>query len=185
LPKKTAEITIDTGNDYVMAVKKNQPALYNQIEEIITTTSPIDIDYTLEKNKGREEHRALFLYDAIQINSEEWKGVRQIAYVNRKVVHKDKHISFEEAFYIESTGKTAIELNQGIRQHWSVEAMHWVKDVVLKEDASTTHMGNAPENLSIIRNWIMAIFKINGLESITRAIRKVANDLDLMIKLLE
>lgn len=185
MPKKTAEITIDTGNDYVMAVKKNQPALYNQIQEIINTTSPLDMDYTLEKNKGREEHRAVLLYDAFGIDSQEWKGVRQIACVTRQVIHKQGHISFEEAFYIESTGKTAIELNQGIRQHWSVEAMHWVKDVVFKEDASTIHMGNAPENLSIIRNWTMAIFQMKGFDSITRAIRKVANDLSLMIKLLE
>lgn len=185
MPKKTAEITIDTGNDYVMAVKKNQPALYDQIAEIINTTSPMDMDYTLEKNKGREEHRAALIYDPIGIDPLEWKGIRQIVFVTRQVVHKQGHVSFEEAFYIESTGKTAAELNQGIRQHWSVETMHWVKDVVLKEDASTIHVGNAPENLSIIRNWTMAIFKMKGLNSITKAIRKVANDLNLMISFLE
>ena len=185
LPKKTAEVTIDTGNDYVMSVKKNQPALYQQVEHIINTTSPIDIDYVLEQNKGREEHRAVFLYDAVGIDPLEWKGIRQVICLTRQIIHKDGKESFEQAFYIESTGKTAAQLNQGIRQHWSVEAMHWVKDVVLKEDASTTHKGNAPENLSIIRNWTMAIFKMNGLKSITRAIRKVANDLDLMVKLIE
>jgi len=183
--KKTAEISIDTGNDYVMAVKQNQPTLYGQIEEIIATTSPIDADYTLEKNRGREEHRAALVYDAIGIDPLEWKGIRQVVYVNRQVVHKDGKQSVQEAFYIESTGKTAIELNQGIRGHWSVEAMHWVKDVVLKEDASTIHMGNAPEILSIIKNWTMAIFKMNGLKSIIRAIRQVANDLKLCIKLIE
>lgn len=185
MSKKTAEVTIDTGNDYVMSVKKNQPALYKKIEDIINTTSPIDVDYTLEKNKGRQEHRAVMLYDAIGIDPEQWKGIRQVVCVTRKVIHKDGKESFEQAFFIESTGKTAIELNQGIRQHWSVEVMHWVKDVVLKEDASTIHAGNAPENLSIIRNWVMAIFKMKGLKSITRAIRKVANNLDLMIKLIE
>ena len=40
-----------------------------------------------------------------------------IVFVTRQVVHKQGHVSFEEAFYIESTGKTAAELNQGIRQH--------------------------------------------------------------------
>jgi len=183
--KKTAEVTIDTGNDYIMAVKKNQPSLYAQIEDIISTTSPIDVDYTLEKNKGREEHRSVLLYDAIGIDPLEWKGIRQVVLVTRQVLHNTGKVSFEQAFYIESTGKTAIELNQGIRQHWSVEAMHWVKDVVLKEDASRIHMGNAPEIFSIIRNWTMAIFKMKGFKSITRAIRKVANDLNLMIKLIE
>lgn len=166
-------------------MKKNQLTLYTQIEEIIAHTSSIDMDYTLEKSKGRVEHRSVMLYDAIGIDREQWRGVRQIVQVHRWVEHADGHQSFQEAFYIDSTAKTAADLNRGIRMHWSVETMHWVKDVVLKEDASKIHKGNAPENLSIIRNWVMAIFTINGYKSITVAIRKVANDLKIMTKLLE
>ena len=143
------------------------------------------MDYTLEKNKGRIEHRSVMLYDAIGIDKEQWKGIRQIVQVHRRVEHADGRESFQEAFYIESTGKTAADLNQGIRMHWSVEAMHWVKDVVLKEDASKIHKGNAPENLSIVRNWVMAIFTLNGYKSMTTAIRKVANDIQMMTKILE
>lgn len=185
MPKKTTEIIIDSGNNYVIAVKKNQLGLYTQIEEIIAHTSPIDMDYTLEKSKGRVEHRSVKIYDAATIDKQQWKGVRQVVQVHRWVEHSDGHESFQEAFYIESTGKTAASLNQGIRMHWSVETMHWVKDVVLKEDASKIHKGNAPENFSIIRNWVMAIFTLNGYKSITTAIRKVANDIQMMTKLLE
>jgi predicted transposase YbfD/YdcC len=186
LPKKTVETIIESGNDYVIAVKKNQPTLYNQIEETIMETDPIDRDYTLEKNRGRTEEREVFIYEANLIDKTEWVGVQQVVQVIRRVQHKDGHQSFQEAFYIESTGKTAFYLNQGIRGHWFIEnTLHWTKDVVFKEDASTIHMEQAPENMSLIKNWVMAIFRMNNFNSMTRGIRMVANDLKVMVTLLE
>jgi len=101
------------------------------------------------------------------------------------VEHPDGHTSLQVAFYIDSTGNGARDLNQGIRTHWSVETMHWVKDVVLKEDQSKIHQDNAPQALSIIRDWVIACCKINGYKSITTAIREVANDILLIADLLE
>jgi predicted transposase YbfD/YdcC len=186
LPKKTVETIIDSGNDYVIAVKKNQPNLYEQIEATIAENTPIDMDYTLEKNRGRREERAVFVYEANLINKAEWVGVKQVIQVLRNVEHKDGHKSVQEAFYIESTGKTAMDLNQGIRGHWAIEnTLHWTKDVVFKEDASTIHMEHAPENMSLIKNWVMSIFRMNNYKSITNGIRIVANDLKMMLELLE
>jgi predicted transposase YbfD/YdcC len=185
LPKKTTKIIIDSGNDYVIAVKKNQPELYNTIEKITQHTSPFDMDYTLERNRGRIEHRSVMLYNSIGIDKAEWKGIRQVVQVHRRVEHSDGHESFQEAFYIDSSAKTANELNQGIRQHWSVESMHWIKDTVLKEDDSKIHTGKAPQNLSIIRDWTIAVFRINNYKSIVQAIRLVANDIRKIIELLE
>ncbi|MFN6483435.1 MULTISPECIES: ISAs1 family transposase [unclassified Nostoc] len=56
------------------------------------------------------------------------------------------------ACYISSLICTAQEFAQGIRGHWGIEnRLHWVKDVVLNEDRSTIHLGNAPANLSVLR----------------------------------
>jgi len=54
---------------------------------------------------------------------------------------------------------TAKEYNIGIRNHWSVESMHYVKDVTFREDASLIRTGNAPTNFSIIRNITMNVLK--------------------------
>lgn len=186
MPKKTVEAIIDSSNDYVIAVKKNQPELYGKIEETIVEKDPIDWDYTLEKNRGRIEEREVFVYQADLIDDTVWKGVVQVIQVKRRVKHKGGHHSFQEAFYIESTGKTAAALNIGIRGHWAIEnTLHWTKDVVFKEDASKIHQGQAPENLSIIKNWVMAIFRINGYKSMQNAIYQVANDFKIMTNLLE
>jgi len=44
-----------------------------------------------------------------------------------------------------------------IRDHWSIESMHWVLDVVFNEDASTMHKGNIPANMAITRRFILNI----------------------------
>ena len=47
---------------------------------------------------------------------------------------------------------SAKECNIGIRSYWSVESMHYVKDVTFGEDASLIRTKNAPTNFSIMRN---------------------------------
>ncbi len=80
----------------------------------------------------------------------------------------------------------ASDFNRGIRGHWHIEnTLYWTKDVVFKEDASKIRSGNAPENLSLIKTWVMAVFRRKGHTSMAKAIRLVANDLQLMIQYLE
>lgn len=88
--------------------------------------------------------------------------------------------------YISSLAQQASDFNRGIGGHWHIEnTLHWTKDVVFKEDASKIRSGNAPENLSLIKTWVMAIFRRKGHTSMVKAIRLVANDLQLMIQYLE
>jgi len=187
LSKKTTEIIIETNNDYVIAVKENQKELYHQIRVNMLERDPVSIDYTAEKNKGRIEERAVFVYDNLKDINEGWKGLKTIIQVERKTqTPKQKKRSHETAYYISSLQDDASEFNSGIRGHWHIEnTLHWTKDVVFKEDASKIKTGQAPENLSVIKNWVMTAFRINKYTSMTQAIRGVANDIKLMIKILE
>lgn len=129
----------------------------------------------------------MFVYDNLNNIDRGWKGLQTILQVERKTkTPKKKKVSQETAYYISSLKEDAFEFNRGIRGHWHIEnTLHWTKDVVFKEDASKIKAGNAPENLSVIKNWVMAVFRINDYKSMTQAIRGVANDIKLMIKLLE
>lgn len=187
--KKTVEAIIETGNDYVIGVKENQPTLYRQIEAAILENDPVDQDYTLEQNRGRREERAVFVYENLELIDPDWKGLRSIVQVERKTEFTEasnKKMRKETAYYIASITKDARELNQGIRGHWRIEnTLHWTKDVVLNEDRTKIKAGNAPENISLIKNWVMTIFRKNKFTSMTKAIRIVANDIRYMVKLLE
>jgi len=120
------------------------------------------------------------------LTGQDWVGLRQIVEVVRLVEHNDGHHSKERAFFIDSSGKDAAQLSKGIRAHWLIEnTLHWTKDVTFKEDASKIHKGQAAQNISVIKNWIMAIFRKKGFKSMAQASRIVANDLGLMLDLIE
>lgn len=176
---------IDSNNDYLIGVKKNQPTLYHQIESIIAdknnqTSSCI----TLEKNKGRIELRHTRVSNSIEAISKDWKGLQQIVGVHRIV--KDKGVISEEiAYFISSRNENAFLYEEGVRSHWAIEnSLHWVKDVTLKEDASKIKMGNAPQNISTIKNIGINIFRENNYTNMAQAMRLVANDIDTLYNLI-
>jgi hypothetical protein len=58
--------------------------------------------------------------------------------------------------------------------------MHYTKDVTFKEDVSKIKTKQAPENMSIIRNIIMNLFRNAGYTNMAQAIRLVAHDIPLL-----
>lgn len=185
MPKKTTAVIIDSKNDYLIGVKKNQPTLYHQIERIIENKSKQSSAYTtLEINRGRIELRHTMVSNCMEGISEEWKGLQQIIGVHRIVI--DKGIKSEEmAYFISSRNENAIMYSEGIRSHWQIEnSLHWVKDVTLREDASKIKKGNAPQNISTIKNICINIFRQNKYEGIAQAIRLVANDIRTLLNLI-
>jgi len=62
--------------------------------------------------------------------------------------------------------------------------LHWVKDVIFDEDKSPQRAGNAPINLSIIKTWVLSVFRIHGFESIKAAIDQVSHNIPAMSVLL-
>jgi predicted transposase YbfD/YdcC len=185
LSKKTTEAIIDSNNNYLIGVKKNQPTLYHQIETIIGEKNNQTSSYTtLEKNKGRIELRHIMVSNSIEAISKDWKGLQQIVGVQRII--KDKGvISKEMAYFISSRNENAFLYEQGVRSHWAIEnSLHWVKDVTLKEDASKIKKGNAPQNISTIKNIGINIFRENNYTNMAEAMRLVANDINTLYNLI-
>lgn len=89
-------------------------------------------------------------------------------------------------YYISSLSTSAFEFAQGIRSHWRIEnCLHWVKDVIFGEDAAPFRNYNAATNWSIIRNIVINLARISGYDSLTKAERFLAHDIDKLISLLE
>ena len=49
-----------------------------------------------------------------------------------------------------------------VREHWSIEAHHHMRDVTFSEDTSTSRTGSGPANLATIRAAIIAAIKDAG-----------------------
>ena len=169
--KKIASTIIDKGADYVLSLKANQPRLHTDVGEIFehgrqTGFADIDHDFfqTIEKGHGRIETRScLTISDPEYLNyvndRQEWRNLTTIAMVeSERVVDGSKSVATR--FYISSLPGRADLILSASRGHWGVEnSLHWVLDVAFREDDSRARMGNAAENLSIMRRMALNMLK--------------------------
>jgi len=140
-----------------------------------------------EPNRDRFEVREIEVYDDFyDINQNKFVGIKEFVKVKRTTYFKksDK-ISIETSFYISSKKMTAKEYNIGIRAHWSVESMHYVKDVTFGEDASLIRTKNAPTNFSIIRNITLNVLRRENYINFPQAIRMIGGNIKRLSFLLE
>jgi len=121
--------------------------------------------------KGRDELRITKIYKNLEGISSEWIGIKRIIETTRYVKTK-KRKTVEIVYHISSIAKNKANFfAKHIRSHWGIEnRLHWVKDTQMNEDKSKTKSGNAPENLSIMRNICINLFRLNGKDSIKLAI---------------
>ncbi len=69
-------------------------------------------------------------------------------------------VSEEARYFIGSFAGTADEYLGAIRAHWGIEnSLHWVLDVVFREDESRHHAGNSCENLALMRKLAVGLLK--------------------------
>ncbi len=81
--------------------------------------------------------------------------------------------------------KDAKLVSEIIRPHWGIEnRLHYVKDVNMKEDKSGIKGGHSAENLSIMKNIAINVYRYNGLQSIKSAIRKFTNRIPQQLELI-
>ena len=185
--KKTIDIILKNNNSYVLCVKNNQKKLLKKVKFLAEKAkNPISDNETKEKNRGRLEIRKVEVFEndfLLDLEELDFKQCKYIIKVNRKVKTK-KNETEENVYYISNLKASASEFNKGIRNHWLIESMHWIKDVVFKEDNSLIKKGNAPQNLSILRDFVINILRLNGLNDITHSIRMIGDDIKLLINLL-
>ena len=81
-------------------------------------------------------------------------------------------------------GGTTSNPHDAFQNFVSIEnRLHWVKDVCMNEDKAKTISGMAAENISILRNIVINIFRTNGYDSIKYATEICSNNLKLLIML--
>lgn len=176
---------VERGNDYVIAVKDNQPKLHRQIQQIAQTHRPASRHIQIETTRDRRTTRTVKVFDDIRGIDPQWTGIQSLIEVERVGTRAGKPYH-QVVCYISSLRGNAQEFAQGIRGHWGIEnSLHWVKDVVFEEDSSTIRQGNAPANLSIIRAIALNILRRNGHASITTARRVLSHELDKLLRLVE
>lgn len=166
--KKIAEKIITNKGNYLIAVKKNQKFLYEEIKDffddaIATKFNDMKYEYCqdIEKDHGRIEHRSYYLSNDIQdlCEAKKWSGLKSILMVvsKRKIDNKE---SKEMRYYICSCDGDINKIKTAARSHWGIEnSLHWVLDMSFDEDQCRKRMKNSAKNISTIRKLALNILK--------------------------
>lgn len=79
-------------------------------------------------------------------------GPKMIGRVETEV-ERDGKFARETQYYVCSVTLSAEMFGRVVRGPWGIEnRLHWVLDVVFREDLARLRRGNAPENMAIIRH---------------------------------
>jgi predicted transposase YbfD/YdcC len=90
---------------------------------------------------------------------EGWADLQTIVRVQRQRRIGAK-IEQETAYYISSLPPNAQQILDATRTHWSVEnSLHWVMDVIFREDESRIRKHNSPQNMAVLRQIALNILK--------------------------
>ena len=80
---------------------------------------------------------------------------------------------------------TPADLLAHVRGHWTVEHLHWLRDVVWREDQSLLRTGNAPQVMSALTNLVITLFRIQGVTRYTEETRRNAQNPRRPLQLLD
>ncbi|BAU10559.1 transposase (plasmid) [Leptolyngbya sp. NIES-3755] len=184
-PKKTVEQIIDRGNDYVIAVKKNQPKLYEWIATQFEQHPADSIADDIEHTRNRTTQRTVSVLKPLPGLDAAWVGVQRLIRVERTGIRGAEPVH-ETMFYFSSLATDAEELSRRVREHWHIEnRLHYPKDVVMREDIAPLCDGYAPANFAILRTIALNLFRLHGFASITKGIRHLAHNISHLFSFLQ
>jgi predicted transposase YbfD/YdcC len=153
--------------DYVLAVKPNQPKLYEQVEEAIEQAleqdaEKVDEHMTVETGHGRHETRTYAIIAAPEsVDPDElWRDLKAVGIAISEREDSQGRARIETRYYILSRLLPVREFAEAVRGHWGVENnLHWQLDVSFREDECRVSRDHAPANLSVIRRFALGLLK--------------------------
>jgi predicted transposase YbfD/YdcC len=174
--KQTARFLVeDKQAAYVFtAAKDNQPGLAAKLDALPWQTSPVSHVMT-GRGHGRAERRTIQVLPAPEGI---WPYARQVFLIERYVCDLQGNLTSAVA----ALGLTALSaaqasperLNWLVRDHWGIEAMHWLRDLDFDEDRSQLRCGSAPQIMAGLRNLAIGLIHATGRTKIAPTLRWVA-----------
>jgi predicted transposase YbfD/YdcC len=171
--KEIARAIRERGADYLLAVKTNQPRLYEDVQATFDEAleGKRGKDYqqwtTTERGHGRHEQRIyVVVRDLSKIRDRElWTDLHSLVavYTERTI---DGETTTEARYYISSCSGSVRQEARAIRRHWGIEnSLHWSLDVTFGEDAHCLRKDHGPENMATLRRAALSLIKQERVET--------------------
>lgn len=168
-----AKKIIEKEADYILMAKDNQAELKEQIEKVFRIQSTEMIDVQEDLDHGRIEKRTCEVITKLDFldTKENWTGLGSIIKItSERTIKKTGLYSSETRFYISSLLGDAKLINNSIRSHWAIENnLHWCLDVIMKEDGQLNYIGNAAENMNMMKKMALGMLANEKSSKLSKA----------------
>jgi predicted transposase YbfD/YdcC len=169
---------------YLLIVKANQPTLHHQLATLPWRDIPTQ-DHTCDRGHGRAEIRRL---QVTTIAGLQFPHATQAIRITRRVrslpSRRWRTVTVYAVTSLTAAQASPARLADWIRGHWSIEALHHIRDTTFAEDASQVRTGTAPRAMASLRNLAIGILHAHGHRNLAAALRRNARDATRILPLL-
>jgi predicted transposase YbfD/YdcC len=181
--REIAQAILDKQADYVLALKGNQRSLREDVELFGQSEQARDFAGTevsqfqsVDGEHGRIETRTTtVIHDVAWLQERHaWPGLKTLVRVDsrRELGGRLEH---ETRYYLSSLALRAEQLGPIVREHWAVEnSLHWVLDMVFRDDESRVRTAHAPANLTTLKHMALNLLRRPSNKHSLRVRRKIA-----------
>ena len=173
---------IDRRADYILALKGNQGTLRDDVELFVAEQKAkhfkdviVSRDTTVDGDHGRIETRTTTVLHQVEwLDEHRWPGLKSVIVIDsRRDI--DGKIQTETRLFITSLVLLAHVIGPLVRSHWAIEnSLHWVMDMVFRDDECRVRTDHAPANLATIKHMALNLTRLAPGKDSLRVKRKVA-----------
>jgi predicted transposase YbfD/YdcC len=178
-----AHAIVEGGGDYLLALKRNQPNLHGEVETYfadpavagLPTVTAVDKDHgRIETRTTRVSHEVGWMTGGRRHPGEtRFPSLASLVQTTTRIERRGK-ITEETRYFIASARLTPERAAEAIRSHWGVESLHWVLDVIFKEDLSRLRRGHGAHNMALVRRLAFNIVRAGRGKRSIKTARKAA-----------
>ena len=146
--RRMAAAILARGGGYLLALKGNRAELLRHAKTALDAPG-LDTAESVTTRHGRAERRVARVAACPELAEiHDFPGLRAVVAIDST----RNGGPAERRFFVASRHFSATEALAVARAHWDIEnGLHWVLDVVMREDDSRARRDHAPDNLAILR----------------------------------
>ena len=183
--KATAQHIHERGGQFVFPVKENRRALFDALDALAWTDVPV-AHRSVDKGHGRLTTRTIQVLPAPP--DLPFPHVNQVFLIERYVSDlRGGPISAVAALGVASPKPdqaSPANLANYVREQWSIESLHWIRDTLYQEDKSQIKTRSGPRIMATLRNLAIGALRLAGRTDITEATRWAARRMNRPFTLL-
>lgn len=178
-----AQAITEAGGDYVLALKRNQPTLHDEVERYFGDPAAAGLPTieSTDKDHGRIEIRRTCVSHEVEWlagdrrypDEPRFPALKSLIKTTTRTEWRGK-ITQETRYFICSAPLTPQRAAEAIRAHWGVESLHWVLDVVFREDQSRLRRGHGAQNMALVRRLAFNLVRAGKGKLSIKTARKAA-----------